>query len=87
MSTNTPFKRIPVSIWVLGLVSMFVFYVAVIPGMIAVVLLLFGVREPERHVGGKRTNPILRDNLKRLKGAYWWARSSVFLTWSAASPC
>ena len=49
-----------------------VFWVAVIPGMIAVVLLLFGVREPERHVGGKRTNPIRRDNLKRLTGAYWW---------------
>ena len=49
-----------------------VFWVAVIPGMIAVVLLLFGVREPERHVGGKRTNPICRDNLKRLTGAYWW---------------
>ena len=49
-----------------------VFWVAVIPGVIAVVLLLFGVREPERHVGGKRTNPIRRDNLKRLTGAYWW---------------
>ena len=43
-----------------------VFWIAVVPGMIAVVLLLFGVREPERHVGGKRTNPIRRDNLKRL---------------------
>jgi len=49
-----------------------VFWVAVIPGMIAVVLLLFCVREPERHVGGKRTNPIRRDNLKRLTGKYWW---------------
>lgn len=49
-----------------------VFWVAVIPGVIAVVLLLFSVREPERHVGGKRTNPIRRDNLKRLTGAYWW---------------
>ena len=49
-----------------------VFWVAVIPGMIAVALLLFGVREPERHVGGKRTNPIRRDNLKRLTGTYWW---------------
>jgi len=49
-----------------------VFWVAVIPGMIAVVLLLFGVPEPERHVGGKSTNPVRRDNLKRLTGAYWW---------------
>ncbi|NNK02648.1 MAG: MFS transporter [Desulfatitalea sp.] len=49
-----------------------VFWVAVIPGMIAVALLLFGVREPERHAGGKRTNPIRRDNLKRLTRRYWW---------------
>jgi MFS family permease len=49
-----------------------VFWVAVIPGILAVSLLLFGVREPERHVGGKRTNPIRRENLKRLSGAYWW---------------
>ena len=49
-----------------------VFWVAVIPGLLAVALLLFGVREPERHVGEKRTNPIRRENLKRLSGAYWW---------------
>ena len=48
-----------------------VFWVAVIPGIIAVALLLFGVREPELHVGKKRTNPICRDNLKRLTTAYW----------------
>ena len=33
---------------------------------------MFGMREPERHVGKKRTNPIRRDNLKRLNGAHWW---------------
>jgi MFS family permease len=49
-----------------------VFWVAVIPGLLAVALLLFGVREPERHVGAKRTNPIRRANLKRLSRAYWW---------------
>jgi len=49
-----------------------VFWVAVIPGMMAVALLLFGVREPERHEGGKRTNPIRRENLKRLGAPYWW---------------
>jgi MFS family permease len=49
-----------------------VFWVAVIPGMLAVSLLLFGVHEPKRNVGGKRTNPIRRENLKRLSGAYWW---------------
>ncbi|TAK90280.1 MAG: MFS transporter [Burkholderiaceae bacterium] len=49
-----------------------VFWVAVIPGMLAVALLLFGVREPARHIGEKRSNPIRRENLKRLSGAYWW---------------
>lgn len=49
-----------------------VFWVAVIPGMLAVVLLLIGVRESERHVGDKRSNPIRRENLQRLSGAYWW---------------
>ena len=49
-----------------------VFWVAVIPGLLAVALLLFGVREPERSIGEKRTNPIRRENLKRLTGAYWW---------------
>ena len=49
-----------------------VFWVAVIPGFLAVALLLFGVREPERHVGQTRTNPIRHENLSRLSKAYWW---------------
>ncbi len=49
-----------------------VFWVAVIPGMLAVALLFFGVREPERHEGEKRRNPIRRENLARLGKAYWW---------------
>jgi len=49
-----------------------VFWVAVVPGLLAVVLLLLGVHEPERHGGEKRTNPIRPENLKRLGGAYWW---------------
>ncbi len=49
-----------------------VFWVALVPGLLAVFLLLFGVHEPERCVGKKRTNPIRRENLKRLSGAYWW---------------
>lgn len=49
-----------------------VFWVAVIPGLLAVALLLFGVREPERAVSEKRTNPIRRENLKRLSASYWW---------------
>lgn len=49
-----------------------VFWVAVIPGMLAVALLFVGVREPERHESQKRSNPIRRDNLARLGKAYWW---------------
>jgi predicted MFS family arabinose efflux permease len=49
-----------------------VFWVAVIPGVLAVALLLFGVREPQRHQNGKRTNPIRRENLRRLSAQYWW---------------
>lgn len=49
-----------------------VFWVAVVPGLLAVALLLFGVREPERHVGECRTNPIRRENLGRLGKSYWW---------------
>ena len=48
-----------------------VFWVAVIPGVLAVALLLFGVREPQQHQNGKRSNPIRRENLKRLN-PYWW---------------
>jgi MFS family permease len=49
-----------------------VFWVAVIPGMMAVALLLFGVREPSHHDANKRLNPIRRENLKRLGAPYWW---------------
>ena len=49
-----------------------VFWVAVVPGLLSVALLAFGLREPEAHDGTRRTNPIRRDNLKRLPGAYWW---------------
>lgn len=49
-----------------------VFWVAVIPGLMAVALLFFGLREPEHHGGDKRSNPIRRENLKRLGAPYWW---------------
>ena len=49
-----------------------VFWVAVIPGLLAVALLLLGVREPAAPIAEKRRNPIRRDNLERLSGAYWW---------------
>jgi MFS family permease len=49
-----------------------VFWVAVIPGVLAVVLLIFGVREPEQRPREKRSNPIHWRQIKRLCGAYWW---------------
>ena len=49
-----------------------VFWVAVIPGLLAVALLFFGVREPESPQTNKRSNPIKRENLKRLGVSYWW---------------
>ena len=49
-----------------------VFWVAVVPGALAVALLVFGVREPQRHSDGKRTNPIRWENLQRLNAKYWW---------------
>lgn len=49
-----------------------VFWFAAIPGLLAVLLLLVGVREPKTLGDGKRTNPIRRRNLKRLNGKYWW---------------
>ena len=49
-----------------------VFWVAVIPGVLSVALLCFGLREPERHHQQKPSNPISRQNLKRVGKPYWW---------------
>ena len=49
-----------------------VFWVAVIPGAMAVALLHFGLREPQHHPAELRTNPIRPENLKRLGSPYWW---------------
>jgi MFS family permease len=49
-----------------------VFWIAVIPAFACVVLLLFGVREPERPPSARRVNPIERANLRRLGRGYWW---------------
>jgi MFS family permease len=48
-----------------------VFWVAVIPAFLSVALLLVGVHEPDRPPGARRTNPIRRENLRRLPPAYW----------------
>jgi len=49
-----------------------VFWVAVLPGWLAVMLLLFGIREPVPHARAQRLNPISRVNLARLGARYWW---------------
>jgi MFS family permease len=48
-----------------------VFWVAVIPGVLAVVLLMAGIQEPVRHARDRPVNPIRRDALARLGGAFW----------------
>ncbi len=49
-----------------------VFWVAVVPGLIAVVLLFFGIQEPEQRHVSKKNNPIRWDTLTRLGSRYWW---------------
>jgi MFS family permease len=49
-----------------------VFWVAVVPGMLSVAVLLFGVHEPAHEAGPARINPIRRESLRQLPPAYWW---------------
>jgi MFS family permease len=49
-----------------------VFWIAVIPAVLAVALLAFGVREPVTERGEKREFPIRRENLRRMGPAFWW---------------
>ena len=49
-----------------------VFWVAVIPGVLAVLVLVLAVREPHRAPAAKRVNPVEWRSLKRLQSAYWW---------------
>ncbi len=48
-----------------------VFWMAVIPAVMAVGLILIGLREPE-HGNRRHVNPIRRDNMRRLGAPYWW---------------
>ncbi len=48
-----------------------VFWVAVIPGILSVLLLAFGISEPDTCSTTKRTNPLVMANLKRLNNQYW----------------
>lgn len=50
-----------------------VFWVAVVPGLLAVLLLVAGVREPARAASPAAAGfPISREALTLLPGAYWW---------------
>ncbi len=49
-----------------------IFWVAVIPGALAVTLLFLGLKEPANTNIQPRTNPIQRDALRRLSPDYWW---------------
>lgn len=49
-----------------------VFWVVVVPGMLAMALLFWGVREPKQHHMAKRSNPIRQEKLRRLGSPYWW---------------
>ena len=49
-----------------------VFWVAVIPGALAVTLLWFGLKEPPAAAGAPRANPIRPERLRQLGAAYWW---------------
>gem|GEM_PF-74701 len=48
-----------------------VFAVAIIPAVLAVALLVFGVKEPSTPVEHRKVNPISREQLKLLPRAYW----------------
>ena len=48
-----------------------VFWVAAIPGLLAVALLAIGIREPARATPARSVNPIRREALARLGSAYW----------------
>jgi MFS family permease len=58
-----------------------VFWVAVVPAFLALALIVFAVREPERPEGMRAVrNPISLAEIKNLGTAYWWvvAVASVF---------
>ncbi|MBR7531871.1 MFS transporter [Klebsiella michiganensis] len=57
-----------------------IFWVAAIPAVLSIALLGFGLKKPRTAVVQKRTNPLRRENLKKLSTAYWWvvAIGSIF---------
>lgn len=57
-----------------------IFWLAVIPGLAAMVLLFVGVKEPDNKTALRPGNPISMHNLRRMGTAYWWvvALGSIF---------
>ena len=58
-----------------------VFWVAVIPAVLCVIVLVFGVKEPERPAGLRKVRaPLSLAEMARLGSAYWWitAVATVF---------
>jgi MFS family permease len=49
-----------------------VFWVALIPALLALLLLLVGVREPQREAAANPVNPLRWRELRRLGSAFWW---------------
>lgn len=49
-----------------------VFWVALIPGLLSVAVLVLGVREPPAAPDHRRSNPVTRANLARMGRDYWW---------------
>lgn len=49
-----------------------VFWVAVVPGLMAVGLLLFGIQEPTHQLASKGRSPIQWGTVRRLRSPYWW---------------
>ena len=49
-----------------------VFWVAVVPGLLAVLLLALGVREPEPQPQALVLNPLRREAMRLLSARYWW---------------
>ena len=49
-----------------------IFWVAIVPGLMAVGLLLFGIQEPAHRQAFKGKNPIQWEALSRLRSTYWW---------------
>ncbi|ALK98276.1 MFS transporter [Massilia sp. WF1] len=49
-----------------------IFWIAVIPGACAVLLLALGVKEPRHASASRGINPIRRESLRKLSADYWW---------------